>query len=167
MLGVEACMRWYARELGQDVEAWGLAGLLHDFDYEAHPDEHPVWGAALLRKLGAAEEVVEAIEAHFPERTGVQPESAMARHLVACDELVGFVYAVAYVRPSRSLLDLEPPSVLKKMKVASFAAAVDRGHMLAAAEAAGLPFEQHVANVIEALRPVASELGLAGPGASD
>jgi putative nucleotidyltransferase with HDIG domain len=164
MLGVEACMRWYAERQGEDVESWGLAGLLHDFDYEEHPDEHPLWGIERLRELGTAEAVVEAVAAHYPEKTGVQPVSPMARHLVACDELTGFVFAVAYVRPSKSVMDLEPASVRKKMKSASFAAAVDRGHLLAGAELIGVPFDEHVANVIEALRARAELLGLCGTG---
>lgn len=126
MLGVEACVRWYAARRGADVEQWGLAGLLHDFDYEAHPEEHPLWGLAFLEEMGVDPAVRSAISAHYPEKTGVEPESDLERHLFACDELSGFVTAVTYVRPSRSVHEVEVSSVTNKLKTPSFAAGVDR-----------------------------------------
>jgi putative nucleotidyltransferase with HDIG domain len=151
-LGVEACVRWYARKLGQDEATWGLAGLLHDFDYERHPDEHPLWGMALLRERGYPEDVVRAIATHYPEKTGVAPESPLERHLFACDELTGLITAVAYVRPSRSVQDVEVKSVMKKFKTPSFAAGVNRADVTHGAELIGLPLEEHVGNCIAALR---------------
>jgi predicted hydrolase (HD superfamily) len=163
MLGVEACMRWYAARAGADEEAWGIAGLLHDFDYEQHPDEHPLWGLALLHEAGIAPEIAEAIAAHYPEKTGVEPVSPIARHLYACDELTGFVFAVAYVRPSRDVRDVEVGSVLKKLKTPSFAAAVSRDDIHRGAGLIGLGLDEHIANVLAALGGEAGALGLAGP----
>lgn len=161
-LGVEACVRWYARKLGADEEAWGIAGLLHDFDYEQHPDEHPLWGMALMREQGYAEEIVRAVAAHYPAKTGVEPESPLERHLYACDELSGLITAVTYVRPSRSVLEVEVKSVMKKLKTPSFAAGVNRDDVARGAELIGLPIEEHVANCIAAMQERASDLGLSG-----
>jgi putative nucleotidyltransferase with HDIG domain len=165
MYSVEAACRAYAREWGEDEETYGLAGLLHDFDYEAHPDEHPLFGADVLREKGYPEKVVRAVLSHYAARTGVQPESRLERTLHACDEITGLITAAALVRPSRSVMDLEAKSVLKKMKDRAFAAGVDRDEVRSAAEALGVELAEHVQFVIEAMRGVADELGLAGqPG---
>lgn len=162
MYSVEAACRAYARRWGDDEEPYGLAGLLHDYDYEEHPDEHPLHGAAELRERGYPEAVVRAILSHYATRTGVQPESQLERTLHACDEITGLVTAAALVRPSRSVMDLEARSVLKKMKDKAFAAGVDREEVRRAAEALGVDLAEHVQFVIEAMRTVAPELGLAG-----
>lgn len=162
MLGVETCMRWYAERLGEDVEQWGLAGLLHDFDYEQHPDEHPLWGMALLESMDVDPLVVRAIASHYAAKTGVSPESPMERHLFACDELSGFVTAVTYVRPSKSIHEVEVKSVTKKLKTPAFAAGVNREDVMQGAELIGLPLEEHIANVLAAMQADAESLGLAG-----
>ncbi|NPA26004.1 MAG: HDIG domain-containing protein [Chloroflexi bacterium] len=164
MLAVEACMRYYAEKLGEDVETWGITGLLHDFDWEIHPnmEEHPIKGAAILRERGVPETIVRAILAHAPERTGVQPQTRMEKALRACDEITGLITAVALVRPSKSLHDLKVKSVKKKWKDKSFAAGVNRAEVEEAVADFGVDLWEHVGNVIEAMRRIAPELGLDG-----
>jgi putative nucleotidyltransferase with HDIG domain len=149
---VEAAMRLYARRLGEDEELWGVVGLLHDFDYEMHPtlDRHPQEGAPILRAEGYPEEVVEAILSHA-DHTGVPRDTLLKKALFACDELSGFILACSYVRPD-GLASLEPRSVRKKLKQPSFAAGVRREDVYRGAEELGLDLDEHIANVIAALR---------------
>jgi putative nucleotidyltransferase with HDIG domain len=163
MLAVEAAMRDYAERYGQDPETWGLAGLLHDYDWEIHPtlDQHPQDGAPLLREKGVPEEVVTCILSHA-DHTGVPRVTRMQKALYACDELTGLITAVALVRPSRSLADVKVKSVRKKWKDSRFAAGVDRQDIEVAAEALGVPLETHIANVLESMKRIAPALGLAG-----
>jgi predicted hydrolase (HD superfamily) len=156
---VEAAVRWYARQQGADEEMWGLAGLLHDLDWEKHPDEHPLRAVDELRSLGYPEEVLHAILAHRSDFTGVEPETSLDRTLVACDELTGLITATALVRPT-GIDDLTARSVRKKMKDRAFAAAVDRDDIRRGAELLGVELDQHIANVIDAMREIADELGL-------
>lgn len=162
MYSVEAACRAYARRFGEDDELFGLTGLVHDFDYEKRPEEHPLPGAEILRERGYPEEVVHAVLAHYAPRTGTEPETLLDRTLVACDEVTGLITAAALVRPSRSILDLEAKSVMKKFKDRSFAAGVDREEVTHAAELLGVELREHVQFVIEAMRPIAPELGLEG-----
>ena len=168
MLCVEACLRFYAEKFNGDVEAWGLLGLIHDFDWEIHPtlDEHPVKGAPILRERGVPEDIIQDILSHgvdIPGSAGYVPRDTLRRKaLMACDEITGLVTAVALVRPSRSLLDLEPSSVKKKWKDKAFAAGTDRADMEEAARDFGIELWEHVGNVILAMRRIAPELGLVG-----
>jgi putative nucleotidyltransferase with HDIG domain len=159
-LGVEACMGWYARHFGEDEELWRAVGLLHDFDYERHPtlDKHPQDGAPILREEGYPEEVTEAVLSHA-EHLAMPRDTKLKQTLFACDELSGFVHAVALVRPT-GLEGLEPKSVKKKLKQPSFAAGVHRDEVYAGAEGLGLELDEHIRNVVAALQPIASELGL-------
>jgi putative nucleotidyltransferase with HDIG domain len=169
MLCVEAAMRFYAEKFGEDVELWGLTGLLHDFDWEIHPtaEQHPADGAPLLRERGVDEVIIRAILSHG-DHTGVSRDSRMDKALNACDEITGLITAVALVRPSRSLFDLEPSSVKKKWKDKAFAAGTDRAGMESAAAEFGIDlWGEHVGNVITALRRIAPELGLVGQSAPD
>ena len=163
MYAVEAAMRAYARTSGEDEDLYGLTGLIHDFDYERHPEEHPAPGAEVLRKEGYPEPLVRAVLAHgYPQRTDVPPETRLDLTLRACDEVTGLITAAALVRPSRSVLDLEAKSVLKKFKDRAFAAGVDRDEVRHGAEALGVELSAHVQFVIEVMRGVAAELGLEG-----
>jgi putative nucleotidyltransferase with HDIG domain len=159
-LAVEASTAFYARQLGEDEELWRVTALLHDFDYEIHPtlDEHPQDGAPILREEGYPEEVVEAILSHA-EHLAMPRDTPLKRTLFACDELSGFVHACGLVRPT-GLDGLEPKSVRKKLKQPSFAAGVHREEVYAGAELLELDLDDHIANVIEALRPIGPELGL-------
>jgi putative nucleotidyltransferase with HDIG domain len=163
-LAVEAAVRGYARKFGEDEEAWGVVALLHDFDYERYPvlGEHPVRGCEELQRRGYPEWVTRAILSHAVEATGVQRETLLEKTLFACDEMAGFVTAAALVRPTKSVLDLEAPSVIKRMKDKAFARAVPREHLKRGAEELGLPLEEHVANVIAFMRERADVLGLRG-----
>jgi putative nucleotidyltransferase with HDIG domain len=163
MLSVEAAMRFYAEKFGEDVEAWGLLGLIHDFDWEIHPtlEEHPSKGAPILRERGISEDIIQDILSHGVG-TGVPRDTLRRKALMACDEITGLVTAVALVRPSRSLLDLEASSVKKKWKDKAFAAGTDREEMAKAAEEFGVDLWEHTANVILAMRRIAPELGLVG-----
>ena len=163
MYAVEAACRAYARKYGEEEELYGIAGLVHDFDYEKRPDAHPLPGAEILREQGFPEELVHAVLAHgYPSRTNVPPETLLDRTLRACDEVTGLITAAALVRPSRSVMDLEAKSVLKKFKDRAFAAGVDRTEVTEAAEQLGVDLKEHVQFVIEAMRGIAGELGLEG-----
>ena len=163
MLCVEAAMRFYAEKFGEDVEAWGQLGLLHDFDWEIHPtlEGHPVKGAPILRERGVSEEIIQDILSHA-DHTGVPRDTIRRKSLAACDEVTGLITAVALVRPSRSLYDLEANSVKKKWKDKAFAAGTDRNEMELAAKELGVELWEHVGNVILAMRRIAPELGLVG-----
>ncbi len=162
MYAVEAAVRHYARLMNEDEDLWGLAGLLHDLDWERHPDDHPHIGVARLRELGYPEEVVHAIEAHaWPDRTDVEPQSRLDRVLYACDELSGLVYACCLVRPN-GIDDLKPKSVAKKMKDKAFARGVHRDALLRGIELIGLPRAEHIQNVIDGLGSVAELLEVRG-----
>jgi len=169
MYAVEAAMRAMARAAGADEELWGLVGLLHDFDYERFPnvarsptEEHPSEGVRILASRGVGEEVRRAILGHA-SFTGVPRDTPMARALYGVDELCGFLVACALVRPSRSLADLEVSSVKKKLKDKAFARGVDRDEVRQGAEELGVPLDEHIRFVIEALRPVERDLGLGQP----
>jgi putative nucleotidyltransferase with HDIG domain len=162
-LAVEAAVRWYAEHRfglsGTDVERWRAAGLLHDFDYERYPETHPQRGAEELRGLGYPDDVVEAVLGHG-DHTGVARTSDLARTVYACDEMAGFVIAVALVRPNRSLDEVDARAVTKKMKDKGFARQVPRDQLTKGAEELGVPFDEHVGNVVEGLKTVRGELGL-------
>ena len=163
MLSVEIAMRFYAQKLNQDIETWGMTGLLHDFDWEIHPtlEQHPQAGAPILRELGVPEEIIQGVLSHA-DHSGVRRDTPMKKALFACDEITGLVTAVALVRPSRSLYDLTSSSVKKKWKDKAFAAGVNRAEIISAANAFGIELWEHVDNVILAMRQIAPELGLEG-----
>ncbi len=168
MLAVEACVRAYARKQGADEETWGLAALLHDFDYERWPNaehaadrEHPAEGAKILREKGYSEEIIRAILSHA-DYCNVPRETPLEHTLFACDELAGFLTACTYVRPSKSILDLEVDSVKKRLKDKAFARGVSREDVRKGAEELGVPIEEHIAFCIQALREKADALGLRG-----
>jgi putative nucleotidyltransferase with HDIG domain len=159
-LAVEASTAWYARKLGEDEELWRVTALLHDFDYEMHPtlDKHPQDGAPILREEGYPEEVIDAVLSHA-NHLSVPRDTPLKKTLFACDELSGFVHACGLVRPT-GLEGLEPKSVKKKLKQPSFAAGVSRDDVYEGADLLGLELDEHIANVVEALQPIAPELGL-------
>jgi putative nucleotidyltransferase with HDIG domain len=162
-LAVEAAVGWYAQQRhglsGADLECWRMAGLLHDFDYERYPQTHPLQGAEELRRRGYPEDVVEAVLGHG-DHTGVPRTTDLARTVYACDEMAGFVIAVALVRPNRRLDEVDVPAVTRKMKDKGFARQVPRDQLSAGAEEIGLPIEEHIMNVIAGLKTVREVLGL-------
>src|SRR6266571_5285473 len=164
-LAVEACMRAYARKLGGDENLWGVAGLLHDFDYEKWPslDDHPYKGNEILKERGWPDEIRRAIMSHA-EYTGVPRETPMEKALFACDELAGFITACALVKPGKSLAEVEAKSVRKKMKDEAFARSVNRNDIITGAADLGVDLEEHIAFCIEAMKGIAKELGLDGSG---
>jgi len=158
MYAVEAAVRYYARMNGEPEDVWGLAGLLHDLDWERYPDEHPHRGVAELRSLGYPEEVLQAIMAHgYPHRTDVVPETSLDKTLCACDELSGLVYACCLVRPN-GIDDLTPKSVVKKIKDKAFAAGVSREEVAHGLELLGIERSEHIQNVIDGLKTIAAQL---------
>jgi putative nucleotidyltransferase with HDIG domain len=163
MLAVESAMRFYAAKFNEDQETWGITGILHDFDWEIHPtlEEHPLAGAPILRDKGVPDEIIRAVLSHA-DHTGVPRQTQMEKALYACDEITGLITAVALVRPSRSLSDLEASSVKKKWKDRAFAAGANRDEIAKAAQEFGIDLWEHVGNVILAMRTIAPELGLAG-----
>jgi putative nucleotidyltransferase with HDIG domain len=163
MLAVEACMRAYARKFGEDEEKWSLTGLLHDFDYEKYPtpQEHPFVGNKILEERGYPEEMRRAILSHA-DYSGVPRESMMEKTLFACDELAGFITATALVKPSKSLAEVDAKSIRKKMKDKAFARSVNRDDITQGAAEMGVDLDQHIAFCIEAMKAIASDLGLAG-----
>ena len=168
MLAVEACVRAYARKQGADEELWGLAALLHDFDYERWPNnehspdkEHPAEGAKILRERGYSDETIRAILSHA-DYSGVARHSPLEHTLFACDELAGFLTACSYVRPSKSILDLEVDSVKRRLKDKAFARGVNREDVRKGAEELGIPLEEHIGFCIAAMREQADALGLRG-----
>ena len=161
MYAVESAVRHYARLRGADEDVWGMAALLHDLDWEKHPDDHPKVAVAHLREAGYPEEVLQAILAHAPERTGVEPSAELDRVLFACDELSGLVFACCLVRPT-GIDDLTPKSVVKKLKDKAFAAGVNRDDVARGLELIGLERSEHIQNVIDGLRTIGAELGIRG-----
>jgi putative nucleotidyltransferase with HDIG domain len=163
-IAVEAAVRGYARTFGEDEEGWGVTALLHDFDYERWPTlgDHPNKGSEILREKSYPEWMIRAIRSHAMEITGVTRDSLLEKTLFACDELAGFITAASLVRPSKSVMDLEAKSVMKRMKDKAFARGVKREDLHAGAASLGLPLEEHIGNVIGFMRERADELGLRG-----
>jgi putative nucleotidyltransferase with HDIG domain len=162
-MSVEACMRAYARKLGEDEELWGLVGLIHDFDYEKYPsaEDHPFKGSEILKERGYSEEIRRAILSHA-EYSGVPRETTMEKTLFACDELAGFITAATLVKPSKSLAELDAKSVRRKMKDKAFARSVNRDDIINGAADLGVDPDEHITFCIEAMKAVAAELGLDG-----
>lgn len=160
---VEAAMRAYAGKFGEDAEHWGITGLLHDFDYEKHPDpaQHPTVGVGILRGKGAPEDMLQAILSHA-DHTGVPRRSRLDHALFACDELAGFITAVTLVRPSKSITDVDVAAVKKKMKDKAFARNLKREDLTGGAQGLGVDLDAHIGFVIDALRAIAPDLGLDG-----
>jgi putative nucleotidyltransferase with HDIG domain len=169
-LAVEACMRAYARKLAagsaDQEELWGVVGLLHDFDYEKYPslDDHPYKGSEILKERGVSDEIRRAIMSHA-EYTGVSRDTPVEKALFACDELAGFITAVALIKPGRSLAEVDVKSVRKRMKDKAFARKVNRDDIVNGAAGLGVDLEEHIAFCIEALKPIAEQLGLDGSAA--
>ncbi len=163
-LGVEAAVRGYARTFGENEEEWGITALLHDFDYERWPTlgDHPNKGAEILREKGYPEWMIRAILSHAMEITGVTRDSRLEKTLFACDELAGFITAASLVRPSKSILDLEAKSVIKRMKDKAFAKGVKREDLHEGAASLGLTLDEHISNAIGFMRVKSDELGLRG-----
>ena len=162
-LCVEAAMRWYAQKLDEDIEVWGMAGLLHDFDWEIHPQspDHPEKGAPILREHGVPEEIILAILAHGPSMSAPR-DTTLAIALNACDEVTGLITACTLVRPSKNIADLKVKSVKKKWKNLNFAAGANRDEIANGAEEFGVELWEHVGNIIASMQDVAEEIGLAG-----
>jgi putative nucleotidyltransferase with HDIG domain len=165
-LAVEACMTAYARKFGEDENKWSIVGLIHDFDYEKYPtaEEHPYKGNEILAQRGYSDEIRRAIMSHA-DYTGVSRDSLLEKTLFACDELAGFITAVALVKPSKSLAEVDAKSVRKKMKDKAFARSVSRDDIINGAAGLGVDLEEHIAFCIEAMKERADELGLAGAAA--
>jgi predicted hydrolase (HD superfamily) len=163
MLAVEAAMRFYALKFDSNEEEWGITGLLHDFDWEIHPnaEEHPLKGEAILHNYGVPENVIMAILSHS-DQTRIPRTTLMAKSLYACDEITGLITAVALIRPSKSLFDLSYKSIKKKWNDHSFASGTNREEMERGAQEIGIELWQHVSNVITAMRDIAVEINLAG-----
>ena len=163
-LAVEAAVRGYARKFGENEDEWGITALLHDFDYERWPTlgDHPNKGAEIMRERGYPEWMIRAILSHALEITGMTRDSMLEKTLFACDEMAGFITAASLVRPSKSVMDLEPTSVVRRMKDKAFARGVKREDLHAGAASLGLPLEEHIGNVIASMRERADELGLRG-----
>jgi len=162
-LAVEVCMRAWARRLGADEELWGVVGLIHDFDYEKYPtaQEHPFKGNEILRERGYSDEIRRAILSHA-DYSGVPRETAMEKALFACDELAGFITAVALVKPGKTLAEVDAKSVRKKMKDKAFARSVSRDDIVNGAKELGVDLDEHIAFCIEAMKGIAAQLGLGG-----
>ncbi len=162
-LAVEAAMRDYAVYYGEDVEKWGVTGILHDFDYEKYPnsDEHPYKGNEILKEVGVSEDIRTAIMGHA-DYTGVKRETLMAKTLFAVDELSGFIMAVALVRPSKSIFDLKPKSVKKKFKAKAFSKNVSREDINLGIQELGVDETEHIQHIIDSLKTIAKELELEG-----
>jgi putative nucleotidyltransferase with HDIG domain len=162
-MAVEACMRAYARKFGENEELWGVVGLIHDFDYEKYPSaqEHPFKGNEILKQRGYSDEIRRAIMSHA-DYTGVSRDTPMEKALFACDELAGFITAVALVKPSKSLAEVDAKSVRKKMKDKAFARSVSRDDIVNGARDLGVDLDEHITFCIEAMKGIAAELGLTG-----
>ena len=166
-LAVEACMCAYGRKFSADEQVWGIVGLLHDFDYDRYPslDDHPYKGNEILKERGYSDEIRRAIMSHA-DYTGVTRDTPMEKALFACDELAGFITACALIKPGKSLAEVDGKSVRKRMKDKAFARKVNRDDIINGARSLGVDLDEHIAFCIEALKPIAAELGLAGIAAA-